>query len=146
MASRCDEPPAFHCRIQVPAHLSKKNNRPIRINQATRKPFLGKNASLEAAEKWLLLNLLKVRREMSPLVTTPIQGEIHACFHFYFDDFYTKAGVRRKNMPDLSNLCQLPEDCLQKAGIIGDDNQIYSLDGSRRLPGPENVLEIWIWV
>ena len=47
-------------------------------------------------------------------------------------------------MPDLSNLYQLPEDCLQQAGIIENDNLIESHDLSRRLHGPQNELEIFI--
>ena len=37
------------------------------------------------------------------------------------------------NLPDLSNLYQMPEDLLEQAGIIEDDNQIESHDGSRRI-------------
>ena len=35
---------------------------------------------------------------------------------------------------DLSNLIQMPEDALQKAGVIKDDALIVSYDGSRKLP------------
>lgn len=91
----------------------------------------------------MILNLLKARRETS--YKLPIQGPVSACFRFFFSDFYRKDGKQRENLADLSNLVQLPEDCLQKAGIIFNDRQIFSLDGSRRLPGSETALEIWLW-
>jgi Holliday junction resolvase RusA-like endonuclease len=37
------------------------------------------------------------------------------------------------NLPDASNLYQMPEDLLEAAGIIADDRQIESHDGSRRV-------------
>jgi Holliday junction resolvase RusA-like endonuclease len=36
-------------------------------------------------------------------------------------------------IPDASNLYQLPEDLLQSAGILADDRQVESHDGSRRV-------------
>ena len=37
------------------------------------------------------------------------------------------------NLPDQSNLYQAPEDSLQRAGVIEDDRQVESHDGSRRI-------------
>lgn len=37
------------------------------------------------------------------------------------------------NLPDLSNLYQMPEDLLQYAGVIEDDRLIAGHDGSRRV-------------
>ena len=36
-------------------------------------------------------------------------------------------------LPDASNLYQAPEDCLQAAGILANDRQVESHDGSRRI-------------
>lgn len=137
------EPPDFYVRVEVASHVSKKNSRPVRINPRTGKSFIGKNANLVAAENWLMLHFLRARNEAR--VKHPITSDVSVAFRFYFDDFYSKKGYRRKNLPDLSNLCQLPEDILQRAEIIQNDSQIISLDGSRRLPGPNNVLEVWLW-
>lgn len=38
-----------------------------------------------------------------------------------------------ENLPDASNLYQMPEDLLEAAGIIQDDRQVESHDGSRRV-------------
>jgi Holliday junction resolvase RusA-like endonuclease len=38
-----------------------------------------------------------------------------------------------ENIPDASNLLQLPEDALQAAGVLADDRQVESHDGSRRV-------------
>ncbi len=87
----------------------------------------------------MLTKLLAAK--VGPVITDPI----HVCFKFIFNDFFTKKNEQRRTLPDLSNLVQLPEDVLQKAGIIQNDSQIMSLDGSRRLPGSSNYLEIYIW-
>lgn len=50
----------------------------------------------------------------------------------------------RKTIGDLSNLYQLPEDCLEKAGIIANDTLIMAHDYSRRLPAEKNELEIYV--
>jgi len=56
----------------------------------------------------------------------PVTGPIRARFLFI-------GPWKPGNEPDLSNLYQLPEDVMQKAGIIEDDQQIESHDGSRRV-------------
>lgn len=55
----------------------------------------------------------------------PVTGHLRAVFIFIGP---WQAG----DEPDLSNLYQLPEDVLQRVGIIEDDQQIWSHDGSRR--------------
>lgn len=57
-----------------------------------------------------------------------IRSAIHAQFTFYVPD-------RRKR--DLSNLYEFPQDCLEEAGIIENDNQIFSHDGSRMKYDPQ---------
>jgi hypothetical protein len=45
--------------------------------------------------------------------------------------FYVAHRSDSRNAPDLMNLLHAPADWLQEAGIIGDDRQIRSVDGSR---------------
>ena len=73
-------------------------------------------------------------------------------FRFYFKNYYTKPKrkadpIRRSlTLGDLSNLYQLPEDCMVSAGILENDAYIISHDGSRRLPSPngKDFLEIFV--
>lgn len=66
-------------------------------------------------------------------------------FKFIMDNYYNKDGSRNKNIADLSNLIELPQDCLQAAEIIANDGQIDSLDGSERIHGIQNLLIIEIY-
>ena len=133
--------------IKVAAHLSKKNNRPIFKNRHTGRAFIGKNPALAMQETKLENEFRKqwqlycdsLKRDYSP-----IGFPIHIKMIFFMDNFYNKSGSVNKKMPDLSNLYELPQDSLQKAGVIEDDRLVYSHDGSRRLPWHENILLIEI--
>ncbi|MBD3174332.1 MAG: hypothetical protein GF320_04075 [Armatimonadia bacterium] len=46
---------------------------------------------------------------------------------------YLAGHVGGGNVPDVSNLYQMPEDLLQHAGVIEDDRQVEHHDGSRRV-------------
>jgi Holliday junction resolvase RusA-like endonuclease len=46
--------------------------------------------------------------------------------------------AQTKRRADASNLYQLPEDAMERAGVIENDYQIASHDGSRRLYDREN--------
>ena len=59
----------------------------------------------------------------------PIAGWLHVQF-----TFFGAWKEESRNLPDLSNLFEAPQDWLQKTGIIADDRQIVSLDYSRRVP------------
>jgi Holliday junction resolvase RusA-like endonuclease len=135
----------FKCRFKVPWHSSKKNEKmPARRG---RRMFIMKTEDAKYAEGWMLSHLAKAKIASNVLV--PIACDIQAQFKFYFPEsvYYTKKNVKSETLPDLSNLCQLPEDCLQKIKIIKNDNKIESLDGSRRLPikGDEYFLEITLF-
>lgn len=127
--------------IDVSAHLTKKNNRPIYRNGKSGALFLGKNLKLQSAERDMLMQMVKIR-DQKKLKT--IDYPIWSVFRFIFprEKYFTKKGHRNKKLPDLSNLYQLPEDLLQKANIITDDNLISSHDFSRRVPGDKYLLEI----
>lgn len=130
----------FRCIIQVEDHVVKKNGRNIFVNKRTGQLFPGKSSRLVKAEN----NLVKEFRDQwwqwkntdPDRVATPINYPINVMMLFYFNKahYYTKKGNINKKLPDLSNLYQLPEDCLQKAGVIENDHYICGHDGSRRLP------------
>jgi len=132
----------FHANLDVSSHVVKKNNRPFYKNKATQRSFLGKSPRLKSAESSMLLQLRSIANKLC--LYTAINEPIWVIMHFYFDNFYNKDGTLNKKLPDLSNLYQLPEDVLQEAGIIHDDNLIHSHDLSRKLPGMHNKLEIFI--
>lgn len=133
----------FQCAIPVDRHFSQKNRKGIFVNKKTGKPFIGQNKK-EASDKKYLVEVLQLLKNRLNIVD-PIEEDVQVVFTFYFKDYYTKKGLRSKKLPDQSNLYQGPEDALQAAGIIKDDGQIMSHDGSRRLPGDSNILEITIY-
>lgn len=127
--------------ICLPYHAIKKNNRQIH-GRGTKK-WIGKSERLRWAEQNLTLELKQWRVKNNFFET--LTGDLQVSFVFYMDNYYNKDGTRNRNMADLSNLLELPQDCLQYAGIIENDTDIVSLDGSRRCHGIENRLEIDIW-
>lgn len=134
----------FHAYIPLASHCVKKNSRPIFRNQKTGRVFLGKSPALHSAEETIVTHFKSIKNRCHLL--EPIKDPVWmmALFKFSHEQFYTKKGLISKNLPDQSNLYQLPEDCLQQAGVIVDDGQIYSHDWSRRLPWHETALEIFI--
>lgn len=128
--------------IEVQSHVIKKNSRPIYRNGS--KTFLGKSKELINAEKAMTLNLRSQANIQG--LKGPINDPLWVIMHFYFprERFFTKKKQISRTLPDLSNLMQLPEDCLIEAGIIEDDSQIHSVDLSRRLPSHEYRLEIFL--
>ena len=132
----------FETYFRCGRHWSKKNENGIR--KAGNKRWIGGNKNSHAARDWLIKMLILAR--LKNRLDEPIDCDINAQFIFYFPKtvFYTKKGVRKKTLGDTSNLYQGPEDCLQKARIIVNDEQICSHDGSRRLPieGTEHYIKI----
>lgn len=140
----------FHFSVPVGRHMIKKNGREIHVNRATGRMFPGKSDDLMVMEKKLIWNMKN--QALRQKLYSPIKEPVWAIFHFYFkhDDYFAKpkrkADEPRMKMTigDLTNLIQLPEDCLQSAGIIENDALICSLDLSRRIVGDETKLEIFI--
>ena len=104
----------------------KKNSRQIQKNFRTGKPFIGKNDRLKNAEKHAVMELISQRNARG---ASSISSFVNAKFSFY---------LPTKRLPDLSNLYQLGEDAMQKAGILEDDKLIAGHDGSRRYYDKEN--------
>lgn len=134
----------FYGEIKIPRHITKKNNRTIYKNKKTGRLFPGKSSGLVLAETTIKNSLILLKRRFN--INDPIDVPLHVLFLFHFakEDFFTKKGLVNQKLPDLSNLVQLPEDCLQSAGIIKNDTLIHSLDFSRRLPSNETRLEIFV--
>lgn len=131
----------FYAKIEVDRQISKKNARPI--FKSGGKPFLGKSQQLRSAENSMVLQLRSQGNKLG--ITEPIRSDLWCMFLFYFKDYHLRKKAKRSmRVNDLSNLFELPADCLQTAGIILDDNQICSFDLSRRLPGDRNYVEMFL--
>ena len=139
------EVPFFKCLVKVPRHSSKKNEK--QPAKRGRRSFIMKTAAARHVEGVLCSELRKQR--FINRAFEPVTGDVWAQFTFFFPKsvYFTKKGQRSKKIPDLSNLYLLPEDCLQKVGIIEDDTQVESHDGSRRAPidGDQYWLEIKLY-
>jgi Holliday junction resolvase RusA-like endonuclease len=134
----------FKCLIKINRHGIKKNSKQIFMNKKTGARFIASSNNAKVAENWLLARLQV--EKLKQKIDLPIDCDINAKFVFYFPKsvYYTKKGLRSKTLSDLSNLYELPQDCLQKINIILNDTLICSHDGSRREPieGSDYFLEI----
>lgn len=132
----------FKCIFAVGRHSSKKNEKRARMGQKGMYIAASHAAKVSAEMMISRLNVEKLKQR----IDEPIECDIHAQFIFYYPEsvFYVKSGKRSKTLGDLSNVIELPQDILQKVGIIANDTQICSLDGSRREPveGSGYFLEI----
>lgn len=135
--------PLFHIKVDVEKHRTKKNGKSAFFSRKTGRAWITMKPEAKQQEQDLVLILTQVKQKLGQVA--PLNCDIHAEFIFTFDDYYTKDKKRRKTLPDLSNLIELPQDALQKAGIIENDTQICYLDGSCRKPGAKNTLEIYLW-
>lgn len=134
-----------HFIIPVESHVTKKNNRPImRTGGGRGKTFIGKSNRLRNAE--MHYNIVLRRQAEDQHIEKAFDEPLWIIFHFFIkpEDYFTKKGQVSLTLPDLSNLYQLPEDCLQKSGIIKNDSLIHSHDLSRRLVSDDSRLEIFI--
>jgi len=123
------------CKLSIPGTPAiKKNSRTIRRSFATGKPFIGKSGKLVAAENLAAYELLDQKNKLR---IVKIDFPVTVKFSFY---------LPTRTTPDLSNLYQLPEDALEKAGILENDRLISSHDGSRRYfdaANPRTEIEIF---
>ncbi len=123
----------FKIKIPVPYHAIKKNNKQIAFNRRTGKSFIRSSDKALFLQNWLHQKLTTEKlKQRIDTITDYIKCEM--VFYFPESVYYTKKGERSKKLPDLSNLYQLPEDCLQKAGIIENDHLIETHGDSARLP------------
>lgn len=142
----------FHERVNLDltGHIIKKNNRRILKNRRTGQSFIGKSSKQIFGENYLTSQLVKSRIKQK--LFEPINTPVWCIFLFYFKNYYVKKQKKNEpprvssNVGDLSNLYQMPEDCLQEAGIIKDDSLIVSHDMSRKLPSQtgRDYLDIFV--
>lgn len=101
-----------------------KNSKQIMVNRRTGCRFVTKSdlamKAMERATSWFRVSA--IRQKLDKAIAVPV----HMKATFYW------AGPPNL-VPDLSNLYQLPEDALQRAGVLVDDRLIESHDGSRRV-------------
>jgi len=104
----------------------------------------------------MIHNLVRLKLcQMSQPITDDLW--MVAIFETKHSDMMTKAGPRKKTSPNLSNLYQLVEDCLQVpkitkrgkrisrgSGVINDDDQIRAHDWSRVVPGDRTRLHLYL--
>lgn len=131
----------FQAKFEVPYHAVKKNNKNIFFNKKTGRSFISSNAKVLLAEN----DLTKRFYLLKSCETITSYVHIKMIFTFENGSFFTKKGERNKRLPDLSNLYQIVEDSLQKAGVIANDHLIESHDGSRRVAGDKTTLEVVIY-
>lgn len=137
----------FQARFEVDRHISKKNGKTPYIiwPRGGGKPYavLPTDPIVKQAEEFQMLKLRSISNRMQSFKCIGSDVRLWGIFHFYFKNYHlVKKNKRNKKINDLSNLYELPQDALQKAGIIEDDGQIESHDLSRRLPGEKNEIEI----
>lgn len=131
----------FHIKIPVPFHGIKKNNKQIAFNKSTGKSFIRSNDKALFAKKWLNQKLFSERLKQK---LDTIQEDVVAEFVFSFPEskFFTKKGLRSKTLPDLSNLYENVQDCLQDAKVIENDTNIVNHGNSHRRPINDN--QCWL--
>lgn len=131
----------FHIKIPVPFHGIKKNNKQIAFNRSKGKSFIRSNDKALFAKKWLNQKLFSERLKQK---LDTIQEDVVAEFVFYFPEskFFTKKGLRSKTLPDLSNLYENVQDCLQEAKVIENDTNIVNHGNSHRRPINDN--QCWL--
>jgi len=116
-------------------HLTKKNSRPI-FKKAKGKPFLGKSKELKETEHFLAFNFAIETRFFN--IGYPLIYPVHCIYHFHFGPEHS----RSYKLCDLTNLFEIVSDALQASGIIKNDRQIYSVDGSRKIMSNKTYLDV----
>lgn len=130
----------FKVVLKVDRHYAMKNRHVIRFNKGYNRRFISKDNACLSAQRKMILDLIKLKTET---IKEPFIN-VKFVFHFPETVFYTKKGTVNKKLPDLSNLYELPQDALTKAGIIEDDWLINGHNGSHRcaIKGNHFLLEI----
>lgn len=127
--------PIYTAELKLAKHLSKKNSRPI--YKRGKGHFLGKSAQLHLIEKYMTQMFMVAAVKQG--IKEPLDCRLHIKLTFLFEN--KKSFI----LCDLSNLYELPQDCLQEAGVIKSDRLVFSHDGSRKILGTETVLKVEIF-
>lgn len=143
----------FKASFPMPSHFVKKNGRgkTIKRNWKTKKNFIGKSDEAYCAENVLINRLILAKRQMSQTEILSEDLWLIVIFEFKKEDYFAKTGIRKKTSPNVSNLVQIVEDCLQApkknskgSSIIVDDDQIRSLDWTRAVAGDSTQLHLYL--
>lgn len=109
--------------LTIPGHpVVLKNKKQIVVVNGRR--FIKSNPRVEAYQHKAIASLCDQWGNRPP-VSSPVNVAIRSC------GAWKRAMLG--HLPDASNLYQLPEDMLEAAGVIVDDRQIESHDGSARV-------------
>jgi Holliday junction resolvase RusA-like endonuclease len=131
----------FHSKTPVSKHFVKKNSRPI-YKRGPGRSFIGKSDDLIKQEKFLRYAFLGAAAKQR--IQAPLEHDLHAIYHFHFGPDVS----RQYKTTDLSNLFEIVSDSLQCtrtfAGVIKNDNQIKSFDGSRKFKNETTFLEVFL--
>lgn len=125
--------PEFTFRLDRPP-LTKKTSQRILRNRATGKPFV-MSADGQAKYQKFATQVLHLQA-LNQGLREPIQGPVWVEAVFWLD---------ADRHADLTNLEQMVGDCLQGAGVIANDSQIHSWDGSRKgvsYPSPRTEITV----
>ena len=134
----------FRAEIPVPYHAIKKNSRPIFKTRGTNRPFIGKSQRLRLAENLLVSELRSRARDHG--IDQPIPTRVRCLLSFGFppDVFYTKKLSESKRMGDCTNLAEIVQDSMQKAGVIENDCQLAPITIDR-FCASKHVIWIELW-
>ncbi len=112
----------MNTRLTIPGQpVVLKNSKQIVVTNGRR--FIKSNPRVEAYQHYAVLELC-LQWGGRPPITGPVNAAIRSCGAWKRSN---------ENIPDASNLYQMPEDLLQSAKILEDDRQIESHDGSERV-------------
>jgi Holliday junction resolvase RusA-like endonuclease len=100
-----------------------KNGKVICFNRKTGSRFIKSNDRVDRYNELALMQLRQQWAGKQP-ITVPVGIKM-----IFFGAWHRAS----ETIPDLSNLYEAPQDLLQKAGILLNDRQIESHDGSRRI-------------
>ena len=104
-------------KITIPGRpITKKNSQQIFRNRQTGKPFITQSKQYKQYEKAALWELSTCQEKFKG-------DKLHVKCEYWMPN--------RRSWPDLVGLLQASWDIIEKAGIIDDDGNIVSADGSR---------------
>ena len=106
--------------------------------------FPGKSARLRDAENFMVLCLR--RRALDHGLKQPITTRVRGVLKFGFErsQYFTKAGIESKRLADNTNLAELIQDALEKAGVIENDRIINPITIERKCTDKTQVeIELW---
>lgn len=124
----------FHASFEVPSHTALKSEKTIRKKGNCR--YIGSSSKVISLKSLITANLMQAARRaiygMDLPYLTAIHFPVRAQIKLIFPKsrLITKKNALNLRSGDLSNMYQMSEDCLVKAGILTDDSWIKDHSGS----------------